>query len=129
MNFKIGEKIPRDSYNGYILKINTMQGDADGYNSVEVRPGNNVFILEDILLTCKRMEKKYPCGRGGGDDYNEVEGFEKWFSEESTLKEGTKEYSVAPFEWPSDSYGHQDSIDGWDLTYQQDGELYKVEVK
>lgn len=116
MEFIIKGQPKIDKRNGYILKVDAMIGDADGDKDVELGPfkKGEEDQLQDAIETCDRMLKAYPGGRGGGDDYNHIEGFEKWFE----------------YDWPSDPMSHgQCSITGYSLIYIENGQEYDVQIK
>lgn len=91
--FEIGEQVIKEQYLGcYVVEIKTMYGDADGYGKITVggfKEGEDEDLLNEFLDLCERMETFYPNGRGGEGDYDQVEGFEKWF----------KSYDLDPEDW------------------------------
>lgn len=108
-----------------VVEIKVMFGDADGYQTFEVGPfkNENKKDLQDLLQTCERMSKAYPHGRGGGSDYNHVDGFNRWFDLENTTDD---EYeSLSEFvqntggDWPyePDGMGYQSSYQSYKLFY------------
>lgn len=64
---KISETLMTQEKSGYYLECNFMIGDADGYEqkNYPIEPKN----LEKTILFCLMMDKQYPRGRGGCDDY------------------------------------------------------------
>ena len=130
MKFIIGDKIKKDTRVGYLLVIDTMIGDADGNEDVEVGVFSNeeLHLLQEVIETCDRMIAEYPHGRGGYDDYGHVQGFERWFTENGDDYEDIEH--LAPFEWPGHP-GYSDienSIKGYELFYLDNGEKYKVKI-
>lgn len=137
MNIAIGKKVlvPIDSY---VVEIETMYGDADGYGKIIVgdfKKGEESY-LEDLLKTCNRMKDEYPYGRGGGENYNHVEGFNKWFDIDDTTEE---EYEAIPerikndlstyWEYDPQGDGTHASYDGHKVFYyDENGVKYKVSV-
>lgn len=131
MKFIKGNNPKKDSRKGYLLIIETMIGDADGYESLEVGcfQENQLHLLEEVINVCDRMTKEYPHGRGGDDEYNHIEGFQRWFSEDYKGNYSDIE-NLAPFEWcySSDGYCMQNSIDGYKVIYLENGEEYEVKI-
>jgi hypothetical protein len=77
--------VPTATPNSYEVVINTMRGDADGYEDVIVKPfikDQDEASLFYLLETLERTAVRYPYGRGGGDSYSDVEGFNIWFDNE-----------------------------------------------
>ena len=129
MNFIIGEKIPKHE-DGYELTINTMIGDADGYEDVIIGTfkEHELHLLEEVVNVCERMDKAYPHGRGGGDSYDHIEGFKKWFEEDSTESESVSHLLKGSWAYDPSCYDIQNSIDGYNVTYYLNGEGYTVEI-
>jgi hypothetical protein len=134
MEFKVSKKPKKDTRKGYLLIIETMIGDADGEDTVEVGcfQKNELHLLEEVIEVCDRMIDAYPHGRGGDDDYNHVKGFNKWFTEDCYDDEDEiKEIEhLAPFDWSyrPDGNGIQNSIEGYKVIYLDNGKEYKVEI-
>lgn len=96
MKIEIENAINIKYKNMYVVECEAMYGDADGYGSLEVGgfiKGQDEAHLEDFLLFCERMKNAYPRGRGGYDDYNHIEGFDKWFDADNLSDE---EYQSLP---------------------------------
>lgn len=131
MRFKVAKKPKEDNRKGYLLIIDTMIGDADGYDTVEVGcfQENELHLLEEVIGVCDRMIEAYPNGRGGDDDYNHIEGFEKWFTEDYEDNIENIEH-LAPFQWSysTDGYYMQNSIEGYKVVYLDNGEEYEVDI-
>jgi hypothetical protein len=86
------EETPKDSY---VVEIQSMQGDGDGYRDFTVGPfkrGQDEAPLQSLLETLKRMEEKFPNGRTGNGTYRDVLGFQQWFGTELTSIESLQEY-------------------------------------
>lgn len=84
--------VPTESF---VVVINTMQGDADGYNAFTVgafKINKDMENLMHLLQTLKAMSEAYPYGRGGDDSYELVPGFLQWFSREALNMEDIKHY-------------------------------------
>ncbi|MDF2534010.1 MAG: hypothetical protein K0R18_167 [Bacillales bacterium] len=114
---KIGKVIPTEQIkNVYEIKVNIMHGDADHYEDLtfhlETEDEVNQYI--DLL---DRMEAEYPHGRGGGDDYDHLDGFNELLGDD----------------WPGDVTSdsmYQASMDGYVVTYyDENGVEYEVEVQ
>jgi hypothetical protein len=75
------EETPTDSY---VVVIESMQGDADGYRKFTVGPflkNKDEAPLQSLLETLKRMMDIH------GRDYNEVLGFQQWFGEFTSIED------------------------------------------
>ncbi len=123
----------------YMVEIETMYGDADGWGKIEVGgfppTEEGEKLLVDQLDTLERMGMAYPNGRGGGDDYNHVEGFDRWFNCDDILED---EWIAMPellrelstdWEYSPDGYGHQAGYEGYDIFfYDISGKKFKVDM-
>lgn len=138
VKFEIGEEVKTSYSLCYVVEIETMYGDADGYGQIVIggfKPAQDEAHMVDLLDTLDRMGGAYPNGRGGGDDYNHVEGFERWFSIENIPKD---EYEKLPetikslstdWEYSPDGYGFQASYEGYDIFfYDISGKKFKVDM-
>lgn len=70
-------KIPKNSY---VVEIQSMRGDADGYTKFNVGPfkkGKEEANLQSLLETLKRMKAEFSYDTG----FRNVLGFEQWFGE------------------------------------------------
>lgn len=131
MKFIIENSPIKEERNGYLLVIDTMEGDADGYGTLEVGTfeENQLYLLEEVIKICDEMLKAYPHGRRGNDTYDHVEGFKKWFTDgyEGDTDDITE---IAPFYWNHEyDYDIQDSIEGYTVYYLKDGNRYNVSIK
>jgi len=129
------EENKKEIKNGYLLVINTMIGDADGYDTVEVGyfKEEELHLLEEVIDLCERMKNAFPHGMGGGDDYHDVEGFLRWFDD------GAEDYDIdnadiahlAPFEWSysPDNWGDQNSLTDYYVLYYKDDIEYDVSIE
>ena len=134
----IKSKVPKkDIRKGYLLIISTMAGDGDGYEDIEVGcfQEDELHLLEEVINVCDRMTEAYPHGRGGDDEYNHIEGFYRWFSQDCEDIDGNEMdisdiEHLAPFHWTHDSSGwySSNSIDGYKVVYLEDGYEYQVEI-
>jgi hypothetical protein len=132
MKFIIDENPIKEERNGYLLVVETMRGDGDDYNTIEVGAfnDNQLGLLEEVIKVCDEMIKAYPHGRCGRDTYDHIEGFKRWFTD--NYKGNTEDIQdVAPFEWTydCDCWEIQDSIEGYELFYLKDGNRYNVKIK
>lgn len=138
MEFRIGEKV-KTPINAYIVRCEAMYGDADGYGELLIGPfkrNQDEEHLQDFIQFCERMKREYPWGRGGGDDYNHVEGFNKWFCSDNLSEE---EYEALPQTvkdvgdyWLNDpqSDGSQASFEGYSVFYyDENGAKFNVSVR
>lgn len=94
----------------YVIKVETMQGDADDYHSLELMPENedelrNMIIHLEIITRC------YPDGRGGYDCY-------------------VGKYAEEYFEELYNYEGMEDQIEGGYeiLYYDENGIVHDVEI-
>lgn len=86
------EEVPQDSY---IVEIQSMQGDADGYREFTVGPfkkGQDEAPLQSLLETLKRMETGLSRDARGNSTYNNVLGHIQWFGTEIVTIEFLQEY-------------------------------------
>lgn len=144
MKFLINDKpVESQHKNCFVVEVNVMYGDADGYGKVNVagfRKDCEVSQahMEDLIQTLEKMEKAYPHGRGGYDTYDHVEGFLKWFGGE-ILDEFEEWYNGLPEwqqrfylnDWPRDPSGDgiQSSIEDYKVFYyDENGAKYEVRV-
>lgn len=140
MKIKLLEKADTPDYrNQYVVECEAMFGDADGKGMVVIGgfiKGQDEEHLEDLLQTCERLEKAYPYGRGGGDDYDHIDGFGRWFRPDNLSEE---EYNSLPecvrdlcAEWllEPDGMGHQASFEGYKVFYyDENGVKFNVAVE
>lgn len=90
MKFVISDKVPSPhSPASFEVVVHQMHGDTDGYTSLTVGPffEDEMDILQDLIETLDRMKARYPHGRGGNDDYYDVEGFTRWFDPDDATDE------------------------------------------
>lgn len=128
MRFIIEDNEIKETRNGYLLIVETMRGDADGYNDIEVGTfgEHDIDLLKEVIEVCDNMLDAYPRGRGGYDTYNHIKGFERWFDDEYE-KDSEDICKIAPFHWTYDE-DCQDSIYGYTLFYLKDGKRYNVKI-
>lgn len=77
MQLAINDPVPAVANDGYMVEIQTVMGDADGYRDFTVGPfkrGGQENSLQSVLETLRRMENKVPSG-----DYDDVLGYQEWF--------------------------------------------------
>jgi hypothetical protein len=111
--------VPKDVF---VLTCEAMFGDADGYKTVNIGTFENnesgKADLEDAIRTCERMKAKYPYGSGWETNYDDVEGFSKWFMDGDN--------------WPNDPFTDGEiiaSYDSYSVTYfDKDGIEHPVKV-
>lgn len=138
MKIQIGEKL-KTPINAYVVEIETMYGDADGFGRIAVggfKKDEEEEYLKDLLETCERMDEAYPRGRGGYDNYDHVEGFNKWFNIDDTtdeeynaMSQREKELS-AYWEYNPQCDGGHASFYGYKVFYyDENGVKYEVSVK
>jgi hypothetical protein len=134
MQFIINEKTNIDTREGFVVKIETMIGDADGEGLIEVGPfekDKEEHLLEELIKLCIKLSRAYPNGRGGDDGYNHIEGFEKWFSEYCDEEENQEEIEhLTEFNWPTDpqTWGQQ-GYKSYEIIYIKNGIEYPVTIK
>jgi hypothetical protein len=83
---------PKDSY---VVEIQSMQGDGDGYRDFTVGPfkkGQDEASLQSLLETLKRMDERFPNGRTGDGTYRDVLGFQQWFGTDIVSIEHFQEF-------------------------------------
>lgn len=93
--------------------VSTMTGDADDYHEFSVLfDENQISSLQQYIIYCEVLQKQYPNGRGGYDDY-ELDFFEEYFSDDWYKYEGM-----------------EDSMEDYDVYYyDEDGIKYDVSVE
>jgi len=95
--------------NCYVVKVKTMEGDADDYHSFELMPEDedelrNMILHLEVTLRC------YPNGRGGYDTY-------------------VGKYSTKYFGELHYYEGMEDEIESYEvLYYDENGTTYDVEI-
>lgn len=127
MNIQIKGRADVPNYREeFVVEIEVMFGDADGYSKIEVGPfkdPDDTKHLKDLLQTCERLAVAYPHGRGGSATYNHIEGFNRWFAADWLEEE---EWEALPMiiqdlcvDWPSepDGMGRQSGYQGYKLFY------------
>jgi hypothetical protein len=84
--------MPKDSY---IVEIQSMQGDGDGYRDFTVGPfvkDRDEASLQSLLETLERMKTGFPPGVIRNGAYRDVLGFLQWFGTEEITIESLREY-------------------------------------
>jgi hypothetical protein len=74
----------KEKPNSYVVEVTAMHGDADGYDTIQIGPfykDEDEAALESLLQTLDNMDKAYPYGRSGIDEYYNTEGFMAWFDD------------------------------------------------
>lgn len=139
MKIEIKDKIINENCtDSYVVECKAMYGDADGYGKVEVggfKKNQDEVLLWNFLETCERLVSEYPYGRGGGDDYNHVEGFNKWFDadmmsdeEYHSLSERVKSLTTGWLLDPTSFEGAQASFESFKVFYyDENGVKHNVE--
>lgn len=121
--------------NHYLIKVNTMEGDADDYHSFTLR-ASTIEELRELIIGLTLLTLAYPRGRSGLDDYI-GKFYEEYISENLYSRSGVndsitsfkvlyfnddaEEFSV-DYELDDDMIGRINSFDG--LTEE---EIYKME--
>lgn len=93
----IGKQASRTKHrNKFVVTIQFMYGDADGSGTeiVVFKETEKPLVIE-FLNFLARCGNAYPGGRGGCDDYNHVEGWDKWCS-------GECEENIPQLDWQGD---------------------------
>lgn len=121
----IKNKINEPIKDGFYIEVTFMFGDADGYQTEEMGPFSKkeLPLLYDALETIQRCIDAYPNGRRGGDTYNHVEGFNKWFNDYEYVPEQAIDMVYEP-----NGYGDQAGFDYFEVFYYDNGEKYECEV-
>ncbi len=122
--------------NEYKVICNMTYGDGDIYNYLSVggfEKGRDEALLEEFLNLCERM--KHHDGR----DYDNVEGFKKWFTDMEDLTE--EEYETIPEHekeilfnfWERDPLANRNVYAKFKsylvYYYDEEGIQYRVEVE
>lgn len=122
-------------YSIYEVEIDLMHGDADYYEKMCISgiKEEEENLLENLITTLKLMEKEYPNGRGGGDNYNNVPGFNEWFCYEglsnSERENLDKRIDELYRDWSYSEYGSQASLDGYKVYFfDENGKKYEVMI-
>jgi hypothetical protein len=96
MQIDIGDPVPAVTNDGFMVEIETMMGDGDGYRTLAVGPfkrGEQEASLQSLLETLQRMDGKFPRGMSGEDNYDDVLGYYEWFCAVRSI-EDLNEYAV-----------------------------------
>lgn len=129
MNIEVTEAVEnKHRPNTYEVDVEIMHGDADSFEHLIIGPFSagdeeDFKNLTDLLTTLERMQLAFPNGRGGGgrDNYDNVEGFARWFVgvfDDKTFEYGEEpifwKYSSGDEEcWPVDSYDYETHGNPW----------------
>jgi hypothetical protein len=92
----VSDPVPTVAIDSYMVEIQTMMGDGDGYRVLTVGPfkrGQQEDSLQSLLETLKRMDEKFPRGMGGTDNYDDVLGYYEWFCAVRSI-ESLKKYGA-----------------------------------
>lgn len=94
----IAAQATKPKYRGkFVVTVTFMYGDADGSGSEEiVFDKTQERELIDFLNFLGRCASAYPGGRGGSDEYDHIEGWDKWVNEE------THDEALPWLEWQAD---------------------------
>lgn len=113
MEFKYTESIVKLPFGCYIITVNTMEGDADDYHSFNLTfREDQIEELKERIIQCEVLSLAYPNGRGCYDGYDELDFFEKNFSDGWYCYEGC---------W--------DSFDGYSVVYyDENSKKFNVNV-
>ena len=127
----------------YVLNINFMEGDADGWpvESMTFQEGEEEDIKR-IIMAVARCSAAYPRGRGGDDEYNGLLEYDAFFNEETFNAHWDVcveyDYDLADLErinpnkicinHPTDSIGISTSFEGFDLFFYDESRV-KNKVK
>lgn len=130
-DLKIGKEVTKENpKNEYRFEIHTYFGDADAYETVNIKIKSKEQAVEFADFLKNQMAVAYPHGRGGGDEYlyknsKDVPDWNKWFG----YDEETNEYGVFGDYWPCNwDYWGEASYDYTHITYyDEDGREYSVE--
>ena len=118
--------------NCYRIAIKFMYGDADGYTTTKLFiPYNekNEMELPRFLTFLENCDKAYPCGRGGNDDYDHVEDYDRYVEGEDCPK-GLDENFIFCWEYEPDGSGMQAGYENYEITYFDENNVeYLVEVE
>lgn len=90
MKLTISDPVPAVAIDSYMVEIQTMMGDGDGYRALTVGPfkrGEQEASLQSLLETLSRMDAKFPRGMSGADNYDDVLGYYEWFCVVRSIEE------------------------------------------
>lgn len=113
MEFKYNESIEIAPKSRYIIEVYTMEGDADDYHSFSMTfREDEIEELKERIIQCEVLSLAYSNGKGGYDDYYELDFFEEHFSDDWYCYEGC---------W--------DSFDGYSVVYyDENSKKFNVDV-
>ena len=118
MKFVIGEQITNPD--GYYLEIETMEGDADGYETIKRGPFQDEKVLEELITLLDKMQTTEIKNQYWDNDntYYFLPEFKKWFINEDDDEE-----------WPRDIYSGQfhNSLYKYEITFVKDNKIFQVE--
>jgi len=108
MKLKIQQEVTKSNPKCvYRIKVDTMTGDADGYNDFNIDLPDSItgrVELKNVIIYCEVLAKQYRNGRGGGTGYyDHLDFFDEWFEEEWYYEEGEymddfEDYSIFYFD-------------------------------
>lgn len=87
MQLNICDPVPAVAFDSYMVEIQTVMGDADGYRDFTVGPfkrGEQEASLQNLLETLRRMDE------ASRSDYDDVLGFSEWFCVVRSIEEMRK---------------------------------------
>ena len=117
--------------NCYCIAIKFMYGDADGYKTIKLHVPRNEKSdaeLPRFLKFLDNCNKAYPHGRGGRDDYDHVEDYDRYI-EGIDNPEDIDDSFIFCWEYEP-GCDIQASFDGYKITYFDENNVeYLVEVK
>ena len=113
MNLKTTSRIEPKYKDKYVMLINTMEGDADDYHTMEFYfSKSRLKKLRQMIVAVTVLSLCYPNGRGGQDDY--VGRYARLFLED---------LYVEP------SYGITDTIQDFSVVYyDKNGGVFNVDI-
>ena len=133
----------------YEIVIEFIHGDADHFTqeTIGTFTENELDLLEEAVIICRKMKKSYPQGRGGDDNYNDsednqediengwIKDYNLWFSPDNYCCEHPEDEHnpriKKAIEHPYDiaGCGNEATFENFEVIYyDKNGMVYEVDV-
>lgn len=129
-NLSIGEQSLVKYRDSFVIDIKFMHGDADGYEYERVVMSEADEVME-LLNFLERCAVRYPRGKGGCDDYTDVEGYSRFVEHYDDEEEEDEDFRpITQISWPYWDGQYCSSYKGYTVSYfDQDGKEFQVKLE